>query len=106
MTMKKIQLLGSLVEIDGSNAKIMDKEATEASLMASCSGNACGDIDYQFDEDTRSYHFFNDGNKKVHLKVTSASVFGCGGSKTRNMRRGDEWDSGFYGICDYEANYR
>ena len=104
--MKKMQLLGSLVEIDGANVKVMDEASTENALLTSCSGNACGDIDYQFDEDTRSYHFFNDGNKKVRLKVTSGSYFGCGGSKTRNMRPEDEWDSGFYGICDYEANYR
>jgi hypothetical protein len=102
--MSRIHLLGSLVEIEDSTFNILKN--IDDSMKTVCNGNACDDIDYRFDEDTRSYHFFNDSNKKINLKVISGSYFGCGPFKTRDMRPMEEWDTGFYGICDYEANYR
>ena len=101
--MERVELVGRQFELNGDNLKCLsEKEASRAS----CSGNACKDIDYQWYDDTNSYHFFNDGSKRVLLKVTSATYFGCSVYKTRRMRPGEEWDSGFYGLCSYEANYR
>jgi len=97
-----MNLLGNVVEIKDSTITV--KECNEVSNL--CNGNACADIDYQFDEDTKSYHFYNDGNRLVILKVQSGTLFGCGQFKTRRMRPGSEWDTGFFGICKYEANYK
>ncbi|MEM9066580.1 MAG: hypothetical protein AAGB51_13945 [Planctomycetota bacterium] len=106
--MEHMHLCGAVVQVDGSQMAVIEdqSQAVSANAGAACNGNACGDIDMQWDEDTRSYHFFNDGNQKVRLRVQSATIPFCGGWKTRNMRPGDEWDSGLYGVCKYEANYR
>ena len=100
--MKHIELVGALFELDGKSLTLLE----ENPIVVSCKGNACGDIDYQWNDDTNSYHFFNDGSEKLELKVTSASYFGCGPYSTRRMRPGQSWDTGFFGICEYEANYR
>lgn len=103
--MEKVYLAGELFETDGSNLKHQPEDKGLEGV--NCSGNACADIDMQWDEDTRSYHFYNDGNRKLKLRVNSATYFGCTAVwKTRNMRPGDEWDSRFFGVCKYESNYR
>ena len=99
--MNHIELLGASFELKKDNLKRIKKART-----VPCKGNACSDIDYQWDNNTNSFHFFNDGNKKILLKVTSATYFGCSVSKTKRLRPYEEWDTGFYGICEYEANYR
>ena len=98
-----------VIELFGTSLELNDRTLTrtEALDAENCSGNACRDIDYQWDSDTRSYHFFNDGNRRVLLRVIHANVFGCSAIfKERRMRPGEEWDSGFEGFCRYEANYR
>ena len=95
-----------LAELCGASVRIEGSQISGSDGSVECRGDACQDIDYQWDPDTNSYHFFNDGAKKVLLTVTSATVFGCSGSKTRRMRPKDEWDTGFFGFCKYEANYR
>jgi len=97
--MKTIILISSISLLGFGNMNGNSK------VCSDCSGNACKDIDYQYNESTGTYFFFNDGDRNVKLKVTSATVFGCGPFKNRKMRAGDRWDSGFHGICDHVANY-
>lgn len=104
---KTFQLLGAVFAIDDERPRDLKRLEVATKLDEFCSGNACGDIDMRWEDETNSYHFFNDGEKKVRVEVQQATYAGCTPQvRNRDMRPGDEWDCGYFGVCKYEANYR
>ncbi|MYF12092.1 MAG: hypothetical protein F4229_14110 [Gammaproteobacteria bacterium] len=101
-----IQMRDTMFDVDDASKLLVLVSRASSDSDFCKAGDACDDIDYQWNEETSSFHFFNDGSRKIFLKVTSATYFGCSGYKAKRMRPGQEWDTGFSGLCHYEANYR
>ncbi|XPF94870.1 hypothetical protein ACM9HF_02340 [Colwellia sp. RE-S-Sl-9] len=103
--MKIINLFGAKFSIDDKALNFIEP-ALESNKTDYCNGNACDDIYWEWDDDTRSYHFFNEGEKRVRLKVEGANYLGCNGViKRKTMRPGTEWECKLGGICEFSAKY-
>ena len=44
----------------GEQSVILERDVDAKSVEGQCTGNACADVDMQFDDGTNSYHFYND----------------------------------------------
>lgn len=102
--MEQIIITDKVIQSDGKNITLLENHASLT--QAKCTGNACDDIDYEYDSDIRSFIFYNDGDRKVEVNIHLANIGGCVAAwKTKKMRPGSEWIPKVFMMCGYTAKY-